>query len=62
MLVSNILSYLRKINRDQDTRFALHFSLRVDRALISYGPLLELMKTSDSNDIRLWLADTKYGV
>ena len=28
----------------------------------SYGPLLQLMKLSDPADLRLWLADTKYGV
>ena len=53
---------LRKISKNQDTRFALHFTDRVERALESYGPLLQLMKLSDPADLRLWLADTKYGV
>ena len=53
---------LKKISKNQDTRFALHFTCRVERALESYGPLLDLMKKNDPNDLRLWLADTKYGV
>ena len=53
---------LRKVKLDQDTRFAFHFSARVERALVSYGPLLKLLKASNENDIRLWIADTKYGV
>ena len=53
---------LKKISKDQDTRFALHFTNRVERALKSYGPLLQIMKENNPNDVRLWLADTKYGV
>ena len=53
---------LRKIKKDQATRFALHFTTRVERTLESYGPLLQLMVENNRNDLRLWLANTKYGV
>ena len=53
---------LRKIKKNQDTRFSLHFTARVGRALESYGPLLQVMKQSTESDLRLWLVDTKYGV
>ena len=53
---------LRKIKKDQTTRFSLHFTTRVSRTLESYGPLLQLMTENDQHDLRLWLADTKYGV
>ena len=53
---------LRKISKNQDTRFALHFTHRVERALESFGPLLHLLKLSNPTDLRLWIVDTKYGV
>ena len=45
---SNASSFvLGKIIKDQATKFAIHFTSRVERTLQSYGPLLQLIRRTN---------------